>query len=293
MSSNHLESPARAKRYFSERQGLRTGAFDLATLRKVFRSFIDELESKLYLYEWLGYDCVDGEPLGRKGGDPSAFVLKEVGRDDLWPPATYADTWSEDAIFDLVEFLAENVSAGDEASGRFHNYNECGWHYYKFTREPALAFFVTEANRILARYDRGYQLDEQLQVVALPPEGTQTLVSATLPKSVSAVNRSKVENAIRKFRSRGATESDRGDALRDLGDVLEGLKPEAKRLIRADATDIFNFLNNFGLRHNNDRQKTDYDPIWQSAMFYHLLTVIHTLTRLIDQERDSGAAGVP
>jgi len=293
MRGNRLEIAARVKRYFSERQGLRTGTFDLTTFRKVFRSFVDELYSRQYLYEWLGHECVDGEPLGRKGGDPSSFILKEVGRDDLWPPARFADTWSEDAIFDLFEFLAENVSAGDEASGRFHNFSDCGWHYYKFTREPALEFFVPEANRILARYDRGYQLDEQREVVALPPEGTQTLVSATLPKSVSAVNRSKVENAIRKFRSRGATASDRGDALRDLGDVLEGLKPEAKRLIRSDAADIFNFLNNFGVRHNNDRQKTDYDSIWQSAMFYHLLTVIHTLTRLIEEERNAGGAGLP
>jgi hypothetical protein len=272
------------KRYYSERKGLRTGTYDLLVFRKLVMSLIDDLKSRDYLYELLGFDCVDGEHIPAKGGNINAYVLREVGRDDLWPPDKFSDSWSEDAIFDLIEFLGLHVSAGIEETGRFHSYMECGWHFYDFDRGPALDYFASEANKILSRYDCGYELDNQLDVVALPPQGMEHLLNASLPKSVSPANRAKLEGAIQKFRSRASTLSDRGDAVKDLGAVLEYMRPKANKLIAGDASDIFNFLNNYGLRHHNPKQKTGYDPIWLSAMFYHFLTVIHTLTRLQDQQ---------
>jgi hypothetical protein len=45
--------------------------------------------------------------------------------------------------------------------------------------------------------------------------------------------------------------------------------------------------NNFGFRHNNDIQKTDYDEkIWLSWMFYHYLSTIHVYLRILERENN-------
>ena len=53
---------------------------------------------------------------------------------------------------------------------------------------------------------------------------------------------------------------------------------------KPDEGDLFNIVNNFGIRHHNDAQKTQYDkPIWYSWMFYYDLATIHAAVRLIER----------
>lgn len=50
-----------------------------------------------------------------------------------------------------------------------------------------------------------------------------------------------------------------------------------------DEADLFHLANNFGLRHHNESQKTDYDAaIWLSWLYYYYLATIHATTRMID-----------
>ena len=47
-----------------------------------------------------------------------------------------------------------------------------------------------------------------------------------------------------------------------------------------DEKDLFNIANSFGIRHCNDKQKTDYDSaLWLSWMFYYYLATVHVLLR--------------
>jgi hypothetical protein len=70
-----------------------------------------------------------------------------------------------------------------------------------------------------------------------------------------------------------------------LADVLEYLRPKIKRVISSkDEGDLFNIANNFGIRHHNDKQKTDYEQsVWLSWMFHFYLATLHMLTRRLDQ----------
>ncbi|MGY2486212.1 hypothetical protein [Cupriavidus sp. CP313] len=81
--------------------------------------------------------------------------------------------------------------------------------------------------------------------------------------------------------------SERRDAVRDLADVLEFLRGEAKAvLLSKDEADLFNLANNFGIRHHNKEQKTDYDAsIWLSWAFYYYLATIHACVRLIERSK--------
>ena len=52
-----------------------------------------------------------------------------------------------------------------------------------------------------------------------------------------------------------------------------------------DEKALFNIANNFGIRHHNDKQQTNYDPaIWLSWMFYFYLSTIHAVVRMIEKE---------
>jgi len=98
----------------------------------------------------------------------------------------------------------------------------------------------------------------------------------------------RVENAINKFRRYKSSQSERKDAIRDLVDVLEYLRPKIQKIIsKKDENDLFEIANKFGIRHHDLNQKIGYEKsIWYSWMFYYYLSTIHACLRLleIDQE---------
>lgn len=54
---------------------------------------------------------------------------------------------------------------------------------------------------------------------------------------------------------------------------MEYLRKDLKSVItQKDDGDLFQIVNNFGIRHYNDKQKTNYDrAVWLSWMFHFLL----------------------
>ena len=88
-------------------------------------------------------------------------------------------------------------------------------------------------------------------------------------------------SGVRLFRRRNSTLGDRHNAVRTLADIFEQLRPELKKAItKNDEGDLFNIANNFAIRHNNDKQKTDYDKaLWLSWMFYFYLGTLHYAVR--------------
>jgi len=98
------------KTYFSEQRGLRKGA-GIVELRILVRDLYNDLTEREHLKQWLGYYCVDdGQVPGTAGSDPGRDVVLEVGRADIWPPHPATGTWTEDAIFDFLQFIGEKVS---------------------------------------------------------------------------------------------------------------------------------------------------------------------------------------
>lgn len=280
-----FQSPALENmKYFSETRGLRSG-IDINALRAMVRDLYLNLVENGNLTEWLGYGCVDaGFVPGSAGEDPGRDVVLEVGRTDIWPPEPAKDGWSEDAIFDFLQFIGSKVSAAIKDSGRYHNYNGCGWHDQDFTPEPARGQYVARVNKILERYGDGWEMKPGFEIVERAPLGMEDLLKIKLPEGTGSEVRGRVHSAVEKYRRRSSTRDDRRDAVRDLGDVLEPMRKEAAKHLGKDESDLFNILNNFHIRHNNDAQKKDYDPIWLSGLFYHYLAVIHVLTHLIERE---------
>jgi hypothetical protein len=267
--------------YFSEARGLRKG-FGLTELRAMTKDLFNDLREGGQLTEWLGYWCVDeGDVPGKAGHDPGRAFRRDVGRNDVWPVEPVEREWPEDAIFDFLQYLGTQVSTPDPENGYYHDFNGCGWHYKKFSVQPARSEYTSQVNRLLSRYNDGWEMKENFEIVERAPAGMNTLLAAGVPGDAGLQVNARVQAAIDKYRRRNASASDRRDAVRDLGDIFELMRSDAKLHLNKDEADLFSILNNFNIRHANARQKSGYDAIWLSALFYHYLAMIHVLTRII------------
>jgi hypothetical protein len=278
----------------SERQyySLRTGKnplqkLDLGTLLAIFKSIYDGFLGKDYFQEAFGYICVDaGDVAGVMGGDIGGFFLRKLRKPGLWPINTQYQVYSEDDLFDVVELLHDYISKPVE--GRYHSYNDCGWHYSTFDRLSGQEEWRRELNEYLKDYGDRYELTKDGEIILLGPKGMDSLLEAELPEYDMRNVNDRVDAAIQQFRRSRSSLIERRDAIRNLGDVLEYLRPKVKSVLTKDEDDLFNILNNFGIRHHNERQKTDYEErVFLSWLFYHYLAAIHASMRLIAEREKS------
>ncbi len=185
----------------------------------------------------------------------------------------------------MLEFLFDHVSKPTKR--HFHGYSACGWHCEEFDRASGKAEYREKLNRLLRAYDSGFEITEMGEVVSVPPTGFEPLMSVEVPGSDDINVGSRVDAAITKFRRHRSSIGDRKDAVRDLADVLEFLRPQLKDvLLSKDEQDLFNIANNFGIRHHRAGQKVGYDKaIWLSWIFYYYLATIHAAVRLIERSK--------
>ncbi len=273
-----------SRKYYSVRTGQNplTDKISLLDLLRLFKHQFCRFEYEGYFQEHLGYECVDaGYVSGKLGHDMQGALLLELRKSDLWPIDRKLDFYSEDDIFDIIEFLYDHCSKPIEKN--WHGWNECGWHCETFNKSEGQNEFREKINRILEIYQMGYELSPHGEILRLPDIGLETLLEAEVP-SVDPENVNvRVEAAKLKFRRHKSSLEDRRDAIRDLADVLEFLRPKLKEVfMTSDENDLFNIANNFSIRHHNDKQKAQYDkPIWYSWLFYFYLATIHAAIRLI------------
>lgn len=280
----------RNKPYYSVRTGKNplSGGFDLDATRELFRNVFTHFEESGYFQEHLGYYCVDaGDVPGSLGQNLAGALLLELRKKDLTPIHEKISSYSEDDLFDVIEFLYEHCSK--PIDGTYHSYSGCGWHYSTFAKEPGQAEYRERINKLLALYESGYELSPDGEILTLAENGLDGLFDAPLPIVDPDNVEARVSAAQTKFRRYRSSLDERRDAIRDLADVLEYLKPKLKGVIASqDESDLFNLANNFSIRHHNEKQKTDYDkPIWYSWMFYYYLATIHAATRLINKKTKS------
>lgn len=278
-----------ARRYYSVRVGKNQGALnlDLATLKTLFTSSFRKFDGKSYFQEAFGYPCVDAPGdywLGDLGQRPEAALLMALRKPlKLEPIEVNITQYSEDDLFDLIEFLYDCASR--PAQRYYHDYANCGWHSSgPYDRASARTEFRNEINSYIRDYQNGYELTEQGEILSLADTGLQTLIDAQLPTYDPTNVEQRVDVAVRKFRRHGSSLDDRRDAIRDLADVLEYLRPKIDKylLSKKDDVALFGIANNFAIRHHNEDQQSNYNrAIWYSWMFYFYLATVHAAIRVI------------
>jgi hypothetical protein len=263
-------------------------------LLDLFKTLFAPFEDEGYFQEALGLNCVDaGFVPGNLGRAPDAALFLELRKKDLTPVRKMVDKYSEDDLFDIVEFHYEHCSKPIEVRHQ-HGYDGCCRHYESFDRKVGRQEFREEVNEVLALYQNGYELSPAGEILGLADTGFEGLIKAPLltadPHNIDA----RVDAACTKFRRYKSSLDERRDAIRDLADVLEYLRPQLKEVLTLkDEDDLFNIANNFGIRHHNLNQKTGYDkPIWYRWMFYYYLATIHAVNSLIERhERGTKETG--
>ena len=275
------------RRYYSVRTGKNPNgsSIGLDMFATLFYSIYRGLDDAGYFQEYFGYSCVDdGEVPGKLGAEPGAVMLFKLRKQHLWPfPDKFAGL-SEEDLFDLVEFMYDHCSKPVE--GRYHSYSACGWHYHEFNQVEGQAEFRSKMTELLSSYAPGYELSPTGEILELASPGVEPLLTTALPIVDSNIQ-GRVASAIAKFRRYRSSAEERRDAVRDLADVLEYLRPQLKLVLdRQDEADLFNIANNFGIRHHNSQQKTNYDQsIWLSWVFYFYLATVHAAVRMLDRGR--------
>src|SRR5437016_621614 len=213
--------------YYSQRagRGPASATLGLQDLKRIFKAQFDQLESEGYFQKYLGFQCVDaGFVPGSIGTDLEAELLLTLRKPNLWPVHSTIDDWSEDDLFDMVEFLYDHISKPTKR--HFHDYSGCGWHCSEFDRDAGRLEYRQKINRLLRAYDSGFEMSEQGEILALSPTGFEPLLDAPIPHSDTENVTARVEAAIHKFRRHRSSIDDRRDAVRDLADVLEYLRPK-------------------------------------------------------------------
>ena len=200
---------------------------------------------------------------------------------DLFPIETHIERYSEDNLFDVIELLYDLVSK--PTKGNFHSWSNCGWHYSEFDKNVGQSEFLSQINPQLNDYQEGYELSQKGEILLKGGPGLHDLlvteISGRDPKNID----DKVKYAVLKFQRHRASVEDKREAVRTLADVLEFLRPEIKKFpITKDEGEIFNIANNFGIRHHNENQKTDFDQdAYLEWIFYSYLSTIHLSVQII------------
>lgn len=277
------------RNYYSVRTGKLEDnqKIDFTLLKKLFLAIYNKFDEDGYFQKHFGYRCVDsGDVKGDLGSDIEAAIFVHLKKQGLYPIGENLEGYTEADLFDIVEFLHDHISKPIE--GIYHKFNNCGWHYKTFDDEQGKINFRENINSIIKDYEGGYEISNQGEILSLPENGLDSLLMATIPTDNETNIKQKVERAILKFRQYRSTWEEQKDAIRELADVLEYLRVEAKEhLTKEHETELFNLANNFGIRHHNSRQKTDYDvKIWYPWMFYYYLSTIHALLRMIEGKKE-------
>lgn len=275
--------PYENKKYYSQRYNLQNAEnLDLANLLKLFKDLFLQYEDKGFFQEAFGYYCNEkGRISGNVGVEIDANIFLHLRKKNLWPITYYYFNYTKDDLFDIIEYLFNLVSKPVE--GRVHEDYGCGTHYYKFDKTSGQNEFSENINKILNVFENGYELSKEGDIREIPNEGLKAIINSQLPIYDTENINNRVEIAIKKFLNFRSTLLEKKDAVRDLADVLEYIRPKAKIFISCqDDNDLFNLANNFGIRHHNENQKDDYDQaIWYDWMFYYYLATIYACVGFI------------
>jgi len=169
--------------------------------------------------------------------------------------------------------------------GTYHSYNNCGMHWETFNKAEGQKEFRRKMNEILGMYVGRFELNDKGEILSKPEVGFEKIFEADIPSRDKSIT-DRINSSILQYRRHGSTLDDRRQAVRDLADVFEYLRPKVKSILtKQDEKDLFNIANNFGIRHHNEKQKTNYDTaLWLSWMFYYYLATIHVVLRKMENE---------
>ncbi len=285
--ADHLHEDASHRRpYWRERKAGQRAAVVLsnAAVVREFIALMGELENAGYFEKRFGKDCVDDA----YGDGPSQLIEIELRVEDLWPLEQRRLVDDMDLFFDVIEMLHDLVARPQTRSP--HPYEGCGWHHDRFEIEPGRVVYRWRVNKILVRSDLGLRLAEEGNDAGQLVAGTddvRTKLVQTLVVREDGAPADQVRHAIELFRARGADRNQKRSAVAALALVLEERRNNVltDALAKSDRGALFTIANEFHVRHQDAKQKRDYDEFYLDWIFWVYLSTVELTNRVIDEQR--------
>ncbi|MBA7578103.1 hypothetical protein ES708_19959 [subsurface metagenome] len=289
------------KKYYSERLGEEINKITLGELRDMLEVIFIQLEENGYFQHFFGSFCKEmGYSSGKRNLDFINYILLEFGK-DLFSLIMHKKpkNLEENDIFTFIEFLYDNIAAPDI----FWNHKCKTGEYFPFDSilqsncqkidvysskiEKGKQEFQQLINKSLRRYKDGFNLNEWGFIMPLLQDDEKEIIS-----NIPIVNNTnideKIKTSLKQYLRHSSRINDKKQAVRDLADILEYIRDEAKnQLTSKDEGFLFNIANNFGIRHHNANQKTNWEKeIWLNWIFFTYLNTIKLLLKIRNRRID-------
>ena len=269
------------KEYYSQRAGKTPSAITIDDLASIIRIAFKRFVTKGYFLYSFGKIDKSGysdpyysqklfEELTIIFGSRDGEILQCLGS---------SMRVNRNSLFDLIEFLADRV-AKIKPNVRYPN-DDYVPTQSEISVDEGREEWCAEINQHLTRLDPPYRLNVLCQIESLPPEGLQDLVDNCANPSQGDGMNDTIKHACRMFLKHNSTREDKRMSLTALVGILEQVREDVKKCIQHDdEQNLFNIANNYSIRHNNIKQKTDYGDEYFHWVFYYFLATIDLVGKL-------------
>lgn len=272
-------------KYFAERnnQLIDNYSMDLEDLKKYFYQTYRYFEDRdyfevAYTGVWTNENFKEIQLFPPSmSPSPEIFFINHLRSGEVYPIRMYHESYSENQLFTVIEILYDHICVYDYKQKMLDKSNP---------KEE----FATHINNLLRFYKGGYYLDAKHGFITEQPNDSLfVLLKEEHPKEMGAGVIEQLKTAMRMFYRYDANEESQKKAINILADVLEPLREELKSLlnneyeINKNKHDkiIFEIVNDFNIRHNNEKQLTEYNKgIWYEWMMHYYTSVIYAYYKL-------------
>ncbi|MEU6559100.1 hypothetical protein [Nocardia nova] len=290
LAEHHAPKPYYSQRAAKANSARPPAERDLDGAKRAWRTAVRDLQQRGYLSSVAPEPCVDDNSVYANPDEIlDALIEDRLGKKALW--SSPGSEWDESTFYDLVEVFHDLVSR--PRRGRYHSWDNCGWHWMAFTPRPAQILYRWTVNRLLERHGISLRLaksGEDAGRLVREDDTRATLVDAALATPDPA-RRASVAHAVALFRSRSSGVDEKRSACVALAGLLEERRDLLKtELLSADEGALFQIANKFAIRHRRADQQGDYDPAYLDWLFWWYLATIELSDKLLAAQSDGSTA---
>ena len=272
---------------------------ELDKLLDLFSQLHTQLLNHGYFAEYFGYSPRGNDQVFIAGKLENQLerdydIHVKTRKSHLSPIENQFVTYSEDDLFDVIEYLFECVSLPIESNYQVYDDGFVDRNLFvhtKYSAEKGKEYFTEKINELLSLYKKPFILSESGEIQNKVEDGLINLVNSNI--HLNDEYKEKLIRAKSKLLRHNATNKDKRDALGDLAHIVEYYyekiedkfkSPDENKLFSIFKKSISNVLNNYQIRHHNKKQKTNYDESWLDSIFYIVLAYIKQIENTAKKE---------